>query len=75
MNGKIWFKVPETILFKLSGKKPEHIMAKDIILKIIGDIGTDGANYKTMQFTGEVVEKLVYGGKTNTYKYDNRSRS
>ena len=59
MNGKIWFKVPETLLFKLSGKKPEHIMAKDIILKIIGDIGTDGANYKTMQFTGEVVENLV----------------
>lgn len=59
MNGKIWFKVPDTILFKLSGKKPEHIMAKDIILKIIGDIGTDGANYKTMQFTGEVVENLV----------------
>src|SRR5919112_872278 len=38
MNGKIWFKVPETILFKIQGNKPEYIMAKDIILKIIGDI-------------------------------------
>jgi 3-isopropylmalate/(R)-2-methylmalate dehydratase large subunit len=58
MNGKIWFKVPETILFKIQGKKPEYIMAKDIILKIIGDIGTDGANYKAMQFSGEVVDKM-----------------
>src|SRR5919199_851352 len=54
MNGQIWFKVPETIMFKLTGEKPAYIMAKDIILKIIGDVGTDGANYKTMQFSGSV---------------------
>lgn len=58
MKGKIWFKIPETILFKIKGKKPDYIMAKDIILKIIGDIGTDGANYKAMQFSGDVVEKM-----------------
>jgi 3-isopropylmalate/(R)-2-methylmalate dehydratase large subunit len=58
MNGKIWFKVPETILFKIQGEKPDYIMAKDIILKIIGDIGTDGANYKAMQFAGEIVDKM-----------------
>ena len=58
MKGKIWFKVPETMLFKIDGIKPPHIMAKDIILKIIGDIGTDGANYKTMQFAGSVMKEL-----------------
>jgi 3-isopropylmalate/(R)-2-methylmalate dehydratase large subunit len=58
MNGKIWFKVPETLLFKIQGKKPNYIMAKDIILKIIGDIGTDGANYKAMQFAGEIIDKM-----------------
>ena len=56
--GQIWFKVPETILFKLVGKLPVHVMAKDIILRIIGDIGTEGANYKCMQFSGEVVEQM-----------------
>jgi 3-isopropylmalate/(R)-2-methylmalate dehydratase large subunit len=58
MKGQIWFKVPETIMFKLTGEKPAYIMAKDIILKIIGDVGTDGANYKTMQFSGSVTKQL-----------------
>jgi 3-isopropylmalate/(R)-2-methylmalate dehydratase large subunit len=58
MNGKIWFRVPETIMFNLIGKKPDYIMAKDIILKIIGDVGTDGANYKSMQFSGDIIKQL-----------------
>ena len=58
MHGRIWLKVPEAMLFKLVGKKPPHIMAKDIILKIISDIGTDGANYRTMEFTGDVVTDM-----------------
>lgn len=58
MHGRIWLKVPETLLFKIIGKKPPHIMAKDIILKIISDIGTDGANYMTMEFAGNVVSQF-----------------
>ena len=57
-TGDIWFKVPETMLFRLSGKKPKNVMAKDIILKIIGDIGTDGANYECMQFSGDIIKQL-----------------
>jgi 3-isopropylmalate/(R)-2-methylmalate dehydratase large subunit len=56
--GQIWFKVPETILFKLNGQLPDHVMAKDIILRIIGDIGTEGGNYKCMQFSGEVIDRM-----------------
>ena len=59
LNGQIWFKVPETALFKLNGKLPEHVMAKDLILKIIGDIGTDGGAYKTMQFGGTGIFEMT----------------
>ncbi|NND87486.1 MAG: 3-isopropylmalate dehydratase large subunit [Nitrosopumilus sp.] len=58
LNGKIWFKVPETFYFKLNGKLPDHVMAKDLILKIIGDIGTDGGAYRTMQFGGSGIDEM-----------------
>lgn len=58
LNGKIWFKVPDTLYFKLNGKLPDYVMAKDLILKIIGEIGTDGAAYKTMQFGGSGVSEM-----------------
>jgi len=58
LNGKIWFKVPETFYFKLNGKLPDHVMAKDFILKIIGDIGTDGGAYRTMQFGGSGIDEM-----------------
>ena len=58
LNGEIWFKVPETFYFKLNGKLPEHVMAKDFILKIIGDLGTDGGAYNTMQFGGSGIDEM-----------------
>ena len=58
LNGKIWFKVPETLYFKLNGKLPEHVMAKDFILKIIGDISTEGGAYKAMQFGGSGIDDM-----------------
>jgi 3-isopropylmalate/(R)-2-methylmalate dehydratase large subunit len=58
LNGKIWFKIPETMYFKINGKLPDHVMAKDLILKIIGDIGTDGGAYRTMQFGGSGIDEM-----------------
>ena len=52
LYGKLWFKVPETLYFKINGKLPENVMAKDLILRIIGDITTEGAAGKAMQFGG-----------------------
>jgi 3-isopropylmalate/(R)-2-methylmalate dehydratase large subunit len=63
LNGKIWFKVPETLYFKLNGKLPDHVMAKDLILKIIGDIGTDGGAYRAMQFGGSGISEMSVEGR------------
>ncbi|MEC7640565.1 MAG: 3-isopropylmalate dehydratase large subunit [Nitrospinota bacterium] len=57
-TGKLWVKVPETMYFEFNGKFPPHIMAKDIILQVIGDIGVDGANYRTMEWAGDAIMAL-----------------
>lgn len=52
-TGQLWVKVPETMRFHFNGTSmPPYLMAKDIILQIIGDIGVDGATYRTMEFGG-----------------------
>ena len=58
-TGKAWFKVPEAIKFNLTGKLPEYVSGKDLILHIFGMIGVDGALYKSMEFTGEGMHTLT----------------
>ena len=58
VTGKAWFKVPSAIKISLTGKLPEYVSGKDVILHIIGKIGVDGALYKSMEFTGEGVAQL-----------------
>jgi 3-isopropylmalate/(R)-2-methylmalate dehydratase large subunit len=57
-TGKLWVKVPETMRFVIHGRLPPYLMAKDLILAIIGDIGCDGATYRAMEFDGEAVYAL-----------------
>ncbi len=52
-EGRLWFKVPESIKVELTGKMSKYVMGKDLIIKLITDIGVDGANYKTLEFCGK----------------------
>ena len=56
--GMAWFKVPSAIKFDLIGELPKYCSGKDVILTIIGQIGVDGALYKSMEFTGEGIKSL-----------------
>jgi 3-isopropylmalate/(R)-2-methylmalate dehydratase large subunit len=57
-TGKIWEKIPESMKFTFNGEMPEYLTAKDLILTILGDITTDGATYRAMEFDGEGVFSL-----------------
>ena len=82
-TGKLLLKVPETMHFRLEGKLQPGVMAKDIILHIIGEIGFDGATYRAMQFDGSGVASLSMddrmtianmaieaGGKNGIFEFD-----
>lgn len=58
VSGKNWFRVPESIKILLNGKMPKGIYSKDIVLYIIGDIGSAGATYKSIEFTGRTIKSL-----------------
>ena len=51
-------KVPETIKVVIEGELPVNVMSKDIILRLIGDLGADGATYKALEFTGSTVDNM-----------------
>jgi len=57
-TGKLWFKVPETIKFDITGKLGDNVFAKDVVLDIIGKIGADGATYKACEFGGETTRNM-----------------
>jgi len=58
ISGKLWFKVPETIKVLYKGKLAKGVYSKDMILKLIGDIGADGATYQALEFYGETIDAL-----------------
>ncbi len=62
-SGETWFKVPQAIKVEFYGKLNEWVSAKDLILHLIGDIGVDGALYKTLEIGGETIENMPMDGR------------
>ncbi len=58
LEGSIWLKVPSTIRVYVEGDLPKGVYAKDIALSLIGQIGADGANYKSIEWRGSTISKL-----------------
>mgnify|MGYP000010739320 FL=1 len=54
----MWIKVPETIKVVFDGELPANVMSKDVILRLIGDLGADGATYRALEFTGSAVKNM-----------------
>ena len=57
-TGTMWIKVPETIKVVIDGELPANVMSKDVILRLIGDLGADGATYRALEFTGSAVKNM-----------------
>ncbi|MDL2246068.1 3-isopropylmalate dehydratase large subunit [Methanobrevibacter sp. OttesenSCG-928-K11] len=85
-EGKLWFKVPETNRFNITGELKDNVYAKDVILNIIGKVGADGSTYKACEFAGKTVEDMTIsdrmvlanmaiemGGKTGLIEPDEKT--
>jgi 3-isopropylmalate/(R)-2-methylmalate dehydratase large subunit len=85
-TGQLWLKVPETIRFEVEGQLGAHVYAKDLVLHIIGQMGADGATYKSCEFAGKTVSSMSIsdrmvlcnmaiemGGKTGMVEPDSKT--
>lgn len=85
-EGTLWFKVPETNRFEITGELKDNVYAKDVILNIIGQMGVDGSTYKACEFAGETVSDMTVsdrmvltnmaiemGGKTGLVEPDEKT--
>ncbi|KYH40609.1 MAG: 3-isopropylmalate dehydratase large subunit [Candidatus Bathyarchaeota archaeon B63] len=63
ISGRLWFKVPETMRIMVEGELPPMVLAKDVILRIVGMVGADGATYKAIEFGGQLIKSLSVEGR------------
>jgi 3-isopropylmalate/(R)-2-methylmalate dehydratase large subunit len=62
-TGEIWLRVPDSFRIVLNGQLPDRVMAKDVILHIIGDLRADGADYRSVEFAGETIDGMSVAGR------------
>jgi 3-isopropylmalate/(R)-2-methylmalate dehydratase large subunit len=62
-EGKLWFKVPSTLRIEVSGVLPQWVSAKDLILYIIGQLHSDGADYQAVEFDGPAIRHMTVASR------------
>lgn len=62
-TGKLWFRIPETIKFILTGMVPPRVMSKDIMLHIAGRYSCSVAQYKAIEFAGEAATEMTLASR------------
>ena len=62
-TGEIWLRVPESMRVVVEGTMPDRVSAKDLVLHVIGDIGADGADYRSVEFAGPAIEAMSVGSR------------
>lgn len=63
LTGRTWLKAPQSLRIELRGRLPANVTAKDVILALVGRVGADGANYKSVEFAGEAVEAMTLASR------------
>ena len=62
-TGALWLRIPESIKITVTGQLPDGVMSKDLALKVIGDMGADGALYMSVEWDGEAIRALDLSGR------------
>jgi len=62
-TGEIWLRVPETFRVRVDGAFGDMVTPKDLILKVIGDVGADGGLYRAVEYCGTAVEEMSVAGR------------
>lgn len=57
-TGELWLRVPDTLRIHVRGSLPARVSSKDLVLTAIGELGADGADYKSVEWCGPAVEAL-----------------
>ncbi|MEP0804257.1 MAG: 3-isopropylmalate dehydratase large subunit [Chloroflexota bacterium] len=63
LTGKTWLKVPKTIKITLNGEMKKGVTAKDVVLFLVKQLGSEGANYQAVEFTGETVKSMTLASR------------
>jgi 3-isopropylmalate/(R)-2-methylmalate dehydratase large subunit/methanogen homoaconitase large subunit len=57
-TGRSWFRIPTTINIRVTGDLPFGVYAKDVTFEMVRLVGVDGANYRAIEYSGDLTERM-----------------